>query len=58
MLTENDVVKAVSNKLNAIGYKVVQSLTTNEKGIDIIAQKGDVKLYVEAKGETSSKKTI
>jgi len=57
MLTENDVVKIVSHYLIIKGYEVLTESKTTEKGIDIIAihpEKG--KCFVEAKGETSSKK--
>ncbi len=55
MLTENDVVKKVAECLENDGYKVIQRLGTLDKGVDIIAEKAGITLYVEAKGETSSK---
>ena len=55
MLTENQVVEKMSDYLKSIGYEVLQCLNTNEKGIDIIAEKDGKKIYIEAKGETSSK---
>ena len=57
MLTENDVVLAVCNKLKDKGFEIKQSLHTSETGIDIIATKNSYTLYVEAKGETSALKT-
>ncbi|MEQ6166164.1 restriction endonuclease [Ekhidna sp. MALMAid0563] len=57
MLTENDVVEILAEHLSNQGYQIIQSLTTNEKGVDLIAEKNGVRLYVEAKGETSSKAT-
>jgi hypothetical protein len=54
MLTENDVVSAVCNKLKEINFEIRQSLHTSEKGIDIIAFKDNYKLFIEAKGETSA----
>lgn len=57
MLTENEVVSAACAKLQELGFEIVQSLQTSEKGIDIIALKGDMTLYVEAKGETSASLT-
>jgi Holliday junction resolvase-like predicted endonuclease len=57
MLNENDVVELVTKYLLDNGYTIVQSLDTNSKGIDIIADhlKTNDRLFVEAKGETSSK---
>jgi len=55
MLTENDIIKYLTNHLKSNGYVIIQSLTTNEKGVDIIAERNKTKLYIEAKGETSSK---
>jgi len=55
MLTENDVVRILGNYLKAEGYEIIQSLTTSEKGFDIVAKINGVTLYIEAKGETSSK---
>lgn len=57
MITENDVVSAVCRHLAEQGYSIEQALTTNEKGIDVIARRpadGHIVL-VEAKGGTSSK---
>jgi len=55
MLTENDVVKKLSIYLEKNGYEIIQSLTTGERGVDIIAKKNGKILFIEAKGETSSK---
>jgi hypothetical protein len=59
MLTENDIVRLLKDYLDKNGYKVQQALTTTEKGIDIIAVnlQTSERLYIEAKGETSSKDT-
>lgn len=57
MLTENDVIAATCNELQSVGFEIIQSLHTSEKGIDIIAQKERLTLYVEAKGETSATET-
>lgn len=57
MLTENDVISAACSKIQELGFNIVQSLHTSEKGIDIIARKDEVTLYVEAKGETSASLT-
>ena len=55
MLTENDIVDKLSAHLQADGYEILQSLGTKEKGVDIIAKKNGQTLFIEAKGETSSK---
>ena len=55
MLTENDIVLLLAEYLKKMGYNVTQSLSTKEQGIDIIAENTKHVLYVEAKGETSSK---
>ncbi|MGC5328318.1 hypothetical protein [Brevibacillus sp. SYSU BS000544] len=56
MITENDVIEAVCKHLVNQGFVIQQALNTNEKGDDIIAYhpKENVKILVEAKGETSS----
>ena len=55
MLTENDVVNVLANYLEEKGYSILQNLNTGEQGVDIIAERTNKILYVEAKGETSSK---
>lgn len=57
MLTENDVVQAVAGYLKGEGYRIVSSLSTSQRGIDIVAEHPSTKkrLLVEAKGGTSSK---
>ena len=56
ILTENDVVSAVSSFLESQGYTIDQALSTSQKGIDIEATKPDgTRCFVEAKGATSSK---
>jgi hypothetical protein len=56
-LTENDVVKAVAAHLAARGYRIDRALSTSEQGIDIVGfhERSNRKMYVEAKGGTSSK---
>ncbi|MEK4248209.1 hypothetical protein [Paenibacillus sp. FSL W7-1287] len=54
MLTENDVIAAVCNKLENMNFEIRQRLHTSEQGIDIIAVKGNFTLMIEAKGETSA----
>ena len=57
MLNENDIVQILTEYLKKNSYKIIQSLTTDEKGVDIIADNllNNQRLYVEVKGETSSK---
>lgn len=56
MLTENDVIKAVCKYLESQDYSGILCKNTNQQGIDIEAISPDgSKLYIEAKGETSSK---
>ncbi len=59
MLTESDVIKAVCDFLEGKGYKILQQLKESEKGDDIIAVSADgrERVFIEAKGETSSRKT-
>ncbi len=59
MLFESDVIDAVCSKLEARGYQIRQRLETTQHGDDIIAFKQTpmpCELYIEAKGETSSRK--
>jgi len=57
-MDENDVVNTVCEHLEAQGFVILQRLSTIEKGIDIIAKDSSsgCKLFVEAKGGTSSRK--
>ena len=57
MLNENDVVELLIKHLINNNYKIIQSLNTNSKGIDIVADniKTNDRLFIEVKGETSSK---
>ncbi|WP_375324048.1 hypothetical protein [Flagellimonas sp. GZD32] len=57
MLTENEIVEKVADFLESRGYLIKQRLTTNQQGIDLIAESQNEKLYIEAKGETSALKT-
>lgn len=41
MLTENDVIAAVCNKLENMNFEIRQRLHTSEQGIDIIVVKGN-----------------
>ncbi len=59
MLFETDVINAVCRELQKRGYYIEQKLTTTQHGDDIIAIKSEgqgFRLYIEAKGETSSRK--
>lgn len=59
MLLESDVINAVCSLLESHGYFIQQKLQTNQQGDDIIAiTTGSMprKLFIEAKGETSSRK--
>jgi Holliday junction resolvase-like predicted endonuclease len=56
VLTEDDVVEAVCQHLQASGYRIVSRCATTQRGEDIVAENAQgVTLRVEAKGETSSK---
>lgn len=57
MLTENDIVQAVAKYLEGIGFRIESALSTQEHGIDIVAEHPVTKkrVLVEAKGGTSSK---
>lgn len=57
MLFESQVISSVSKYLKGKGHKIIQELNESQKGDDIISidSKGS-KYYIEAKGETSSKK--
>jgi len=57
MLFESDVISAVCDYLEKNNFKIIQKLNENQKGDDIIAVNNlKKKIYIEAKGETSSKK--
>lgn len=58
MLYEWDIIEAVCKFLSSQGYEIVQRLTESQRGDDIIAVSSDgrEKIFIEAKGETSSKK--
>ena len=56
MLTENDVIDAVCDYLEAAGYEILQRSHTKQMGTDIIAKCPECsgRLLIEAKGETSA----
>jgi hypothetical protein len=57
VLDENEVIDAVCVQLHGHGYTIIQRCTTNDRGIDIVAEHPSRtgKLLVEAKGARSSK---
>lgn len=54
-LYENDVIDFVIQYLEANGFRILSSSDTYSRGYDIVAEKDGKKLYIEAKGQTSSK---
>ena len=54
-LDENAVVMHCVAALRAAQWRVERSATTMERGIDIVAERNGARMYVEAKGVTSSK---
>jgi len=54
-MTENDVVDAVAKHLKAEGWTITNTCTTEQRGIDLTAERGNEGLFLEAKGGTSSK---
>ena len=54
-LYENDVVDCVIQYLEINGFRILNSSDTYSHGDDIVAEKEGKKLYIEAKGQTSSK---
>lgn len=57
MLTENNIIENVIKKLSTLGFQLIQKSSTQERGFDIVMRKNNKTIYVEAKGETSSKDT-
>ena len=57
MLTEDKVIAAVCSDLEARGYEILTRATTKQRGIDIAAASGTQSLFVEAKGETSNRRS-
>jgi len=54
-LYENDVVDFVIRYLEVNGFRILSSSDTYSHGYDIVAEKDGKTLYIEAKGQTSSK---
>lgn len=60
LVSQENVVEAVSDYLEKRSFEIEQALSSMHAGVDIIAANQDseaAKLYVEAKGETSSKES-
>jgi len=55
MLFEDTVIEAVIEYLDKDGYRIIQRSTASQQGYDLVAKKEGKRLYVEAKGQTSSK---
>lgn len=55
VLDENAIVTFVAAWLKGEGFHVKQALTTKQKGIDIVAERGAEIWLIEAKGATSSR---
>ncbi|MFC1803763.1 hypothetical protein ACFL0D_07345 [Thermoproteota archaeon] len=55
MLFEDTVIDAVIVHLENNGYRIIQRNTASQQGYDLVAEKNGKNLYVEAKGQTSSK---
>lgn len=49
-LTEDEVVRLLMQYLKSNGWEIVEYCLGHTRGYDIIASKGEQKLYVEAKG--------
>ncbi len=55
MLTENNILNILSDYFTKESYKILERSNTASKGIDLKLQKENEIIYIEAKGETSSK---
>lgn len=56
MLDENDIIGILCNNYNERGYRILEKNLTNHKGkVDLIFEKDGEKIFIEVKGETSSK---
>lgn len=52
--TENEVIDTVVLKLKSLSFKIISICNTKERGIDIVSEKQQYTLLIEAKGGTSS----
>ena len=57
LLNENDVVRHTCSALVRERWSIARAATTKDRGIDIVADRDGSRLYVEAKGVTSSDET-
>jgi len=57
ILSEDQVVEAVSQYLSVRGYHEVRRSLATEQGVDLIMRKGGDELHIEAKGAGSSRST-
>ena len=57
MLTENEIVDAVCKRLSEAGYRIDSRAATHQRGVDIVASRRRTKLFVEAKGDTTSRQS-
>lgn len=55
MLYESDVIDAVARYLQKRGWAILRKALPTESGVDVIAEKGRQQIWIEAKGETSSR---
>ena len=55
MLTEDNILEILSNYLTAKGYQEKRRANTLQTGVDLVTENDHEILYIEAKGETSSK---
>jgi hypothetical protein len=56
-MTESDVIGAVVKHLEGEGWIIKSTCTEKQRGIDLIAEHGNERLVLEAKGGTSSDDT-
>ena len=56
MIFEDSVIDAVITHLKKKGYKILERSNVNQQGYDLVAEYNRKKLFIEAKGQTSSKK--
>lgn len=54
--TENEVIDSVVSKLKSLKFEIISTCNTKEHGVDIVSQKEEHTLLIEAKGCTSSMK--
>lgn len=55
MLTEDDVIDAVQDYLTQRGWQIITRARASQRGEDLVAEKDDHRVVVEAKGAGSSK---